>query len=235
MHEKLPKSLKEALDKAKENADKDGYFEVNEDANSFKMYKVLESNGYVEQRSNRTGLGLPVCFRLGNKAYSYDDYEAENNMRTENTIKESGDNMVTSNKVFIVHGHDDEAILKIENFIRKIGLDPIILRDQASMGKTIIEKIEEYANVGFAIVLYTRCDEMKDGKFRARQNVVFEHGYLIGKLKRNRVVALVKDEVEVPGDISGVVYISLDPNDGWKLKLIKELQAAGYEIDAKKL
>lgn len=66
---------------------------------------------------------------------------------------------------------------------------------------------------------------------RARQNVVFEHGYLISKLGRDNVCALVKGAVEIPNDISGIVYISLDSNEGWKLFLAKEMKSSGYKID----
>ena len=135
--------------------------------------------------------------------------------------------------VFIVHGHDMEARAKAENFVRKQGLTPIILADQASGGKTIIEKLETYTDVGFGIVLYTPCDQTKKGKSRARQNVVLEHGYLMGKLGRNRVCALVKGDVETPSDINGVVYISM--SDDWERQLVKELQAVGYPADANKI
>ena len=100
-----------------------------------------------------------------------------------------------------------------------------------------IEKIETYTDVGFGIVLYTSCDiggKVKDDlKNRARQNVVFEHGYLIGKLKRDRVVALVKGEIETPGDISGVVYIAY--GGSWQFDIAKELKSVGYDIDLNKL
>ncbi|HFG0472350.1 TIR domain-containing protein [Flavobacterium psychrophilum] len=138
-------------------------------------------------------------------------------------------------KVFIVHGHD--ALLKTEvaRFIEKLKLEPIILHEKASSGKTIIEKIEEHSNVGFGIVLYTPCDfgavngKQSDLKPRARQNVIFEHGFLIGKIGRKNVCALVKGNIEKPNDISGVVYISVE--DEWKLNLAKELRNSGYEID----
>lgn len=140
-------------------------------------------------------------------------------------------------KVFIVHGHDTEAKLEIARFIDKLGFEPIILHEQVNDGMTIIEKIEKYSNVSFGIVLYTPCDvgyaknKEKEKMARARQNVVFEHGYLIGKLGRNNVCALVKDSVEVPNDISGIVYIPLDSNGGWKIPLAKEMKSSGYEID----
>lgn len=144
-------------------------------------------------------------------------------------------------KVFIVHGHDGEAKEAVARFVEKIGLEAIILSEQASSGKTIIEKIEEYTDVGFGIVLYTPCDlgasqEKKDElKPRARQNVVFEHGYLIGKIGRENVCALVKGDIETPTDISGVVYIPMDEGGGWKLDVADEIEACGYEVDRSKI
>lgn len=145
-------------------------------------------------------------------------------------------NTVQSNKVFIVHGRDNESKFELARYLEKIELEPIILHEQVNKGKTIIEKIEEYTDVNYGIVLYTPCDigGLNDGKDelqeRARQNVVFEHGLLIGKIGRNNVSALVKGNIEKPNDISGVVY--MDMNSGnWKIDLAKELKDAGYEID----
>jgi predicted nucleotide-binding protein len=137
--------------------------------------------------------------------------------------------------VFIVHGHDEIAKLDVSNFVTSLGLEPIILHMQASSGMTIIEKIEHYSNVGFGIVLYTPCDvgqKVGDltGRHRARQNVVFEHGYLIGKLGRPRVSALVKGAVETPNDISGVVYVAMDSAGLWQKQLKVEMRGAGYHV-----
>lgn len=146
---------------------------------------------------------------------------------------------LNKSQVFIVHGHDDLAKVETARFIEQLGFKPIILHEQASAGQTIIEKIESYSNVGFGIVLYTQCDiGAKKGhetelKYRARQNVVFEHGYLIGKIGRKNVAALVKGNIETPNDISGVVYISMD-ND-WKLDIAKELRSSGYQVDMNKV
>ncbi|SRX76517.1 TIR domain-containing protein [Aequorivita antarctica] len=146
---------------------------------------------------------------------------------------------INMSQVFIVHGHDDLTKITVESFIKDLGFEPIILHKQASSGKTIIEKIEAYSNVGFGIVLYTPCDvgskqmEKLDLKPRARQNVVFEHGYLIGKIGRENVCAIVKDNVETPNDITGVVYIAL--NGEWKIDLAKELRNSGYKVDMNKV
>lgn len=138
-------------------------------------------------------------------------------------------------QVFIVHGHDEPTKLDMAEFIQDLGLEPIILHMQASGGRTIIEKIEEFTNVGFGIVLYTPCDigTKRDSltfSRRARQNVVFEHGYLIAKLGRERVVAMVKDDVETPNDISGIVYVKIDSQGLWKTELTNELRNAGYSV-----
>jgi len=126
-------------------------------------------------------------------------------------------NKITSkekSKVFIVHGHDNETKQEIARFIESLGLGVIILHEQASRSMTIIEKIEHYTNeADFAIVLYTPCDKGRGAletkvpaRNRARQNVVFEHGYLMARIGRNNVCALVKGEIETPSDISGIVY-----------------------------
>ena len=141
-------------------------------------------------------------------------------------------------QVFIVHGHDELTKLEMHDFIKELGLEPIILHMQANSGMTVIEKIERYSNVGFGIILYTPCDvgtkvgELKYD-YRARQNVVFEHGFLIGKLGRSRVAAVLKEKrgrIETPNDISGVVYHKMDDDNAWKKSLISELRNVGFSV-----
>ncbi|HEJ2470164.1 TPA: nucleotide-binding protein [Vibrio cholerae] len=157
--------------------------------------------------------------------------------------EKQGQSMSTqqSQKVFIVHGHDDKVKIETARFIENAGLEAIILHEQPSASKTIIEKIESYGDVGFAVILYTPCDvgsKKSDDqalKDRARQNVVFEHGYFIGRLGRSRVAALIKDSVETPTDISGVVYTAIDDSAAWKMTLFTELEDAGYKVNTKAL
>ena len=156
---------------------------------------------------------------------------------TPNTSKAPMD----KSKVFIVHGHDNAAKEAVARFVEKIGLEAIILHEQASSGNTIIEKIEANSNVGFAIVLYTACDvgaskgEKDQLKPRARQNVIFEHGYLIGKIGRKNVCHLFKSGVETPSDIEGLVYAPMDEGGGWKYTVGKEMKACGYDVDLNKI
>jgi len=148
---------------------------------------------------------------------------------------------VDSNKVFIVHGHDSNTRNEAELLVKQLGFEPVVLFKQPNMGDTIIEKLlRESSEASFAIVLYTKCDEGKaieetDLKPRARQNVVFEHGLMCGLLGRKNVVALVEEGVEVPGDLSGVVYIALDAAKRWQFDVAREMKACGLLVDLNKL
>lgn len=146
-----------------------------------------------------------------------------------------------SRKVFIVHGHDEEAKHAVARLIEKLGLEAVILHEQPNEGRTIIEKFEDYSDVGFAVVLLTPDDvgasiSHRDNlNERARQNVILELGFFIGKLGRSRVCALHKGNLELPADYSGVLWLQMDPVGGWHLQLAKEMKGAGLDIDVNKL
>lgn len=146
--------------------------------------------------------------------------------------------VVPSNRVFVVHGHDEAALQGLARFLEKLGLEAIILKEQPDQGRTIIEKFEETADdIGFAVVLLTPDDlgasvKAETSDARARQNVIFELGYFAAKLGRGRVCLLRKGHVEIPSDLYGVIYTDMDPADGWKAKLVGELKAAKLDFDA---
>lgn len=140
-------------------------------------------------------------------------------------------------KVFIVHGHDNEVKETVARFVEKLKLSPIVLHEKPNAGRTIIEKFEVFADVGFAVVLLTPDDlggaasSPKDLRPRARQNVILELGYFMGKLSRFRVCALYKPGVEIPSDYQGVLYVEYDAGGAWKQKLAQELVEANFSID----
>lgn len=146
-----------------------------------------------------------------------------------------------SKNIFVVHGHDETKRVEIEAFIRSIEYEPIVLFKEPNKGKTIIEKIEDHANdVCYAIVLYTPCDlghdkDVEGEKPRARQNVVFEHGYMCAKLGRDHVSALYAENVELPGDMSGVIYTEYDVAGLWKYSIAKEMIAVGLPVDMNRI
>jgi predicted nucleotide-binding protein len=143
-----------------------------------------------------------------------------------------------SRRIFVVHGHDHGSKETVARFLGKLGLEPVILHEQADRGKTVIEKFEAHAaDVRCAVVILTADDvayskqNPEQKELRARQNVILELGYFVGKLGRGRTFALVEKDVALPSDIHGVVYIPLDSED-WHLRLMKELKAAGLDVDA---
>lgn len=134
--------------------------------------------------------------------------------------------------VFIVHGHDRDFAEVVARFIEKRGLNGVILHEQPNKSRTIIEKFEQHAiTCRYAIVLFTPDDEGRerngtgDLRPRARQNVLLELGYFIGRLHRARVAVIYDESVELPSDYHGVLYIPKD--DMWRSRLADELEAAG--------
>ena len=148
-----------------------------------------------------------------------------------------GPGVAPSRKVFLVHGHDDAAKGAAARFLSQLDLEPVILHEQPNEGRTIIEKFEKYADVAFAVVLLTPDDlgasvpPGSDPVPRARQNVIFELGFFVGKLGRDKVCALHKGETEILSDYQGVLYVPMDTAGAWKLLLAREISAAGIGVD----
>jgi len=125
---------------------------------------------------------------------------------------------LANRNVFIVHGHDEARKWELKNFLMGLGLNAVVLHEQDSLGKTIIEKFEHYAaQSNFAFVLMTPDDispvsDSTEAKWRARQNVIMELGWFMARLGRHRVVILYKGDIEIPSDILGVIYLKFNEN-----------------------
>jgi predicted nucleotide-binding protein len=145
--------------------------------------------------------------------------------------------------VFVVHGHDTELKNDVELFLKSISLNPIVLHRQIDEGLTIIEKFEKHSNVNFAIVLLTpddfgfakseasKLEKDRLIEVRARQNVIFEFGYFIGKLSRQNVCCIYKHGVTLPSDLNGFIYKEVNKTvEEVGLFLMKELKNAGLEV-----
>ncbi len=144
---------------------------------------------------------------------------------------------VSNNKIFIVHGHDEQVKESTARFVEKLGLEAVILHEQANEGKTIIEKLEKHTDVGYSLVLLTPDDvgasagDEVNLRPRARQNVLLELGYMAAKLGRGKVCALKKGDIELPSDFLGVLYVEIDTAGAWRLQVAKELKVAGLSVD----
>ncbi len=171
----------------------------------------------------------------------YRDHVLAKTSSSKNSTMLNANTATASREVFIVHGHDEAALNALARFIEQIGLKAIVLKERPDQGRTIVEKFEESATtVGFAVILLTPDDvgasvSADRSASRARQNVIFELGYFAGKLGRSRVCLLRKGNIEFPSDLAGIIYTEMDPADGWKLKLVKELRAAGLSVSAERV
>lgn len=217
---------------------------------SFKVGAFLETALGRDQKDHFFTLGVlsddwaTLALRLGHLqgllAGAEADPEVTAATQVTQAIVASGGpaSSIDSRRVFVVHGHDNEAKETTACFLEKLGLQPIILHEQASSGRTIIEKFEMYSgDIAFAVVLLTPDDvgasaaKQEQLNPRARQNVIMELGYFMGRLSRVRVCALHKGGIELPSDYQGVLYIEMDPAGAWKTKLAQEFVQAKLPID----
>lgn len=148
-----------------------------------------------------------------------------------------------SNRVFVVHGHDREMKQMVARTLERLRLEAVILHEKPNRGQTLIENIERYSDVDFAVVLlspddmgYAVTDGQEAASPRARQDVILELGYFVGKLGRERVVALYRRGIEFPSDYDGVLYTPYDSDSGtWRSELVADLKESGYEVSADSL
>jgi hypothetical protein len=145
-------------------------------------------------------------------------------------------------KVFVVHGRDEAIKQSVARLLETLECEPVILHERPNLGATLVEKFETNAEqADFAVVLLTPDDvghiggEPHGASPRARQNVIFELGYFLGRLGRKYVCALYSDGVTLPSDFGGIVYVPLDSSGAWRLTLTREMKAAGLEIDLNKV
>lgn len=190
-----------------------------------------EEDGYGNTETLREGIEAQVNYLVALR----DALPYYRRSKGTSPSPESGE-LPDPRKVFVVHGHDEEALAEVEQFLRTAKLEPVVLYKQANKGKTVIEKFEKHAEVGFAVVLLTPDDlafdrnTPKEVEERARQNVILELGYFLAKLGRARVCALKKGEVETPSDIHGVVWVAMDEKGAWRTQLAREMAEAGLDV-----
>lgn len=126
-------------------------------------------------------------------------------------------------KVFIVHGHDHKLLYELKDYLQNtLGFEePIVLMQKPNMGRTIIEKFEDYADIVDAAVVLLTPDDFggmtgEEASSRARQNVIFELGYFVGKFGRRpgRTLLMTSGQLEIPSDLQGVIYIDVSSGIG---------------------
>lgn len=192
-----------------------------------KEYETAQTTGSVEIFSHNRGMAVTRHF-------------VSSPPRPKREIRKEAPKLPNLSKnIFIVHGRDTKPALELARILEGWALNPIILEEKPSMGRTIVEKLEKYSDVGFAFIILTPDDvgalttDKQNLKQRARQNVILEFGYFTGLLGRDRVCCLHKGNVELPSDIYGIVYIPFKESvkeAHWYI--VRELKAVGYLGDS---
>lgn len=140
--------------------------------------------------------------------------------------------LVKNDTVFIIHGHDETLKLEVLLLLNRAGVNSFVLHEQPDGGRTIIDKlIQETNKAGYAVALLTPDDITHEGSNRARQNVILEIGYFLGKLGKERLRMIVKGNIDIPSDLQGILYEKFDSSGAWKIKLLKEIQQVGIYVD----
>jgi predicted nucleotide-binding protein len=167
---------------------------------------------------------------------------------TEKTVPSTQQVMSASNvrrRVFVVCGTDDEIKQAVTNALIKLKLVPVVMCEEPSIGKKILENFSRYyADVGFAVVLlspddfaYAINEANTKRKLRPRQDVIFQLGFLLGKIGKGNVLVLFREcaNFEIPTDFEGMKVAAFDDRDSWKLALIRELSNSGLVVDGDRL
>jgi predicted nucleotide-binding protein len=204
---------------------------------AYDIYRTIAEKGYE--------FALNLSFTLFNQTSISDNLDRLNNTFLEYFIQALKDitnanpevdvqkpKGVRGNIAFIIHGHDNELKNEVLLLFKRAGVNAFVLHEQADRGRTIIDKLLEETNpAAYAIALLTPDDVTHEGTNRARQNVILEIGYFLGRLGKERLRMIVKGNVEIPSDLYGILYEKHDESGAWKIKLLKEMQAVGIYVD----
>lgn len=192
------------------------------------IYDAASDNIHIEERF--VG-GITYLVDLKDEIQKYPHHVVAPALKQQPATKSAA---AANRNIFVVHGHGflKDAVARV---VTALGLQPVILQEQPGAGRTLIEKFEKYSDVGYAIVLLSPDDiggkKGEQQHDRARQNVIFELGYFVGKIGRGHVCLLHHGDVEIPSDYFGVEYVPFDEKSAWKYRLGQELKEAGYKID----
>ncbi len=147
-------------------------------------------------------------------------------------------------RIIVVSGTDESIKQTITGALRKLGLAAVVMSEEPSQGKKIVDRFADYADVGFAVVLlspdvyvYPKGEEATKRQRTPNQDVTLMFGFLLGKLGKDRVLAFYKEtpNFRIPVEFEGVKITALDDRDSWKHALIRELTGCGYTVDAERL
>lgn len=173
---------------------------------------------------------LGFCIQVTNRAIGRleDDIKKGYRDKEGNVLKKPHEIATEPPKAFISHGKKSVALTKLEDFVRSLGVEPLIVKEQPSLDKTVDDKVNYYlGQADFVIILATGDDEI-DGKLHPRQNVIHEIG-LAQKTHAGKIIYLLEEGTEFPSNISPKVWERFKQRNMIKafLCILRELRALG--------
>lgn len=200
----------------------------------FKSVVDLEDEGYMVPINISPLIGnIDECIEKFNEKFlPYLIKTLEDILNADRKSVQKQEEPPMGNKIFIIHGHDNEMKTEVQLLLNRAGLEDVVLHEYSDKGRMIIDKlIEEGSSACYVIALLSPDDELADGQTRARQNVILEIGYFLGMLGKERVRLLKKGDIEIPSDLQGILYTPFDSAASWRIKILKEMKAVGIEVD----
>lgn len=133
-------------------------------------------------------------------------------------------------RAFIAHGGQSKALEKLRSFLGALGIDPLVVEDQASEDRSANENVEHYlSQADCAIVLATKGDiDGRTGEFLPRGNILVELGRCQERFPR-KTIWLLEEDTKFPSNVSEKVWerFSQDNIERAFIKIAKELSAFG--------
>ena len=181
-----------------------------------------------EKYNFKKGLRTAIFYLKNFESEILHDVDIEE--REQNDLNNSSHKESHKKNILIVHGRNDGVKDKVANFISKLGIEPIILNEQLNRGRTLLEKLEEYSDIKAAIIILTNEDTGNysgDSEYekKARENLIFEAGYFLGKLGKHNMIVIAEQGVILPSVLEGYTYFTMDMEEKWKEDLAKKLKS----------
>jgi len=136
-------------------------------------------------------------------------------------------------RVCVTYGRDQLMNKQVVSVIKQLGIDPVVMQDKNNSTKPLAQFVTEHKNIAFVIAIlsaddwvYPKQGKSQDKMMYADQKVIFDLGFWIGRLGRNRVFALYYDQQSFrwPTEHFDVIYAPLDRNQLWKKDLVNRLK-----------
>lgn len=134
-------------------------------------------------------------------------------------------------RVFIGHGGDQTQWRRLKDSLHDYFHFEIESFENRPRTAAVISQIlpEMAQSSSAAVLVLTRADQMKDGTWRGRQNVVHEIGYMQATLGWGRTIVVVEDGVDTFSNLDGTQHVpfpegNIDAALGQVVAILNELK-----------